>query len=274
MSMPWAKFFWTDYAADPQLKLCSFAAQGLWMRMLCIAAEHEPAGYVAINGRGLDPIGICRITGGALAEVEGLLVELEQNGVYSRDRRGWIYSRRMINDAKMRRKASEAGKKGGNPRLRKDTENQPPLKGEVKGEDNQPPKPQKPEARYSVDKSTGGEPPAIGSGDIVKDLFDLGLSVLTSAGVPEKQARSLIGKWRKGGKDAEVLLALMECRTKLVSNPVEWLTKRLKPAAYVSSSGYEYRGGPEAVMKQAEKRSDWDTYWQCSVDLKRMKEAN
>lgn len=121
-ALPFGKFFWSDYASDPPLKICSFAAQGLWMRMLCVAAEHDPVGYVAINGEGLDAPAIAALAGGRLDDVEQLLAELERRGVFSRDRRGWIYSRRMIRDAKKARKARENGKKGGNPRLGKEKE--------------------------------------------------------------------------------------------------------------------------------------------------------
>lgn len=268
--LPWSKFFWSDYAADPALKICSFAAQGLWMRMLCIASEHAPAGYVAVNGNGLSPQGIARLVGGGVEEIEILIEELDHNGVFSRDRRGWIYSRRMINDAKKRRKASEAGKKGGNPKLRKDTENSDTFKGEDKGEVNPPPKPQRPEARdqsYSEDKSSGGEPPAK-EYDPVKELFDVGVSVLTSTGSTEKQARSMIGKWRKDHDDSKVLAALIDCRTKAISEPVEWLQKRLKGGAgYVSEGGYEYRGDIESVIRESERRADWTVHWRAKADL-------
>lgn len=156
MALPWAKFFWSDYAADPALRLCSFASQGLWMRMLCIAAEHEPAGYVAVNGRGLDNPAIARSTGGSVEEVETLLSELESNGVFSRDRRGWIYSRRLVNDAKRRRKASEAGKLGGNPTLRKQRENPATLKGKVNGSLNGEANPHIPEARDQTIETPNG----------------------------------------------------------------------------------------------------------------------
>jgi hypothetical protein len=149
-ALPFGKFFWSDYASDPALKMCSFAAQGLWMRMLCIAAESDPAGYVAVNGRGLDAAMIARVSGGSLEEVDGLLSELEINGVFSRDRRGWIYSRRMIRDAKKARNARENGKKGGNPNLSKERENPPSDNGEDK--------PHIPEARNQKqeEKKNGG----------------------------------------------------------------------------------------------------------------------
>jgi hypothetical protein len=76
---------------------------------------------------------------------------------------------------------------------------------------------------HSVSDETGGKPP-----DPVKELFDLGTSVLTASGQTEKQARSLVGMWRKDHGDGEVLAALTDARTKSISNPVEWVPKRLK----------------------------------------------
>ena len=132
-------------------------------------------------------------------------------------------------------------------------------------------------SQSSVDKSTDGKPSAKEPEDPVKSLFDLGVLILTGAGNTEKQARSLIGKWREGGKrDAEVLLALLECRTKLISEPVEWLTKRLKPAQFMSSSGYQYRGSLEAIIRESEKRADWNTHWEAkrAFDEQRKKGVN
>lgn len=113
----WSKFFWSDWANDPALRLCSLAAQGLWMRMLCVAAEHDPIGYVAVAGRGLELPGLARVIGADESEVQILLGELERNGVFSRDRKGRIYSRRMVRDAKKAATARKNGKKGGNPSL-------------------------------------------------------------------------------------------------------------------------------------------------------------
>lgn len=82
----WSKFFWADWESDPNLRLCSLAAQGLWMRLLCVAAAHEPIGYVAVAGKGLDEAALARLTGCPEAELAGLLGELERNRVFSRDR--------------------------------------------------------------------------------------------------------------------------------------------------------------------------------------------
>jgi len=119
----WTKFYWADWGIDPALKLCSLAAQGLWMRMLCVAAEATPRGYVAVNGSPLDSNDIARIAGETKATVDDLLAELEGKGVFSRDRRGCIYSRRMVRDEKIAEKNEKNGKKGGNPSLRKQRQN-------------------------------------------------------------------------------------------------------------------------------------------------------
>lgn len=87
------------------------------MRLLCIAAAHDPIGYVAVAGRGLDETAIARMTGGSESEVHALLGELERNGVFSRDRHARIYSRRMVRDARRAAIARKNGKTGGNPTL-------------------------------------------------------------------------------------------------------------------------------------------------------------
>jgi uncharacterized protein YdaU (DUF1376 family) len=78
----------------------------------------------------------------------------------------------------------------------------------------------------SVTKVTGGEPP-----DVIKELFDVGISILKGCGHNEREARSLVGRWRKVHSDGEVLAALIDCRTKAISNPVEWMPKRLSAGA-------------------------------------------
>ncbi len=114
----WGKFYWSDWRGDPALRACGLAARGLWMEMLCIAASHDPVGYVCINGRPLGAPDLARMAGATEAEVSGLLAELERNGVFSRDRRGRIHSRRMVRDAKRSEEGRKHGRLGGNPSLR------------------------------------------------------------------------------------------------------------------------------------------------------------
>ncbi len=111
---------------DPGLRLCSMAARGLWMDMLCIAAEADPVGYVMVAGKPLDTAALARLAGESAALVEPLLDELREHRVFSVDRRGWIYNRRMVREEKQARISRENGKLGGNPTLRKQSWIPPP----------------------------------------------------------------------------------------------------------------------------------------------------
>lgn len=106
-------FFWNDWQGDPSLRLCSLAAQGLWMRLLCIAAESTPKGYVLIQGKNPSFEQIARLAGTTPQEIESLVSELESAGVFSRTKERVIYSRRMVRVEKSREKASKGGKIGG-----------------------------------------------------------------------------------------------------------------------------------------------------------------
>ena len=140
----WGKFFWNDWQGDPCLRLCGLAAQGLWMRMLCLAAESDPIGYVKIAGRPCTAQDLVKLTGESNETVDRLLSELETNGVFSRTRGNVIYSRRMVRDSKRSAKARETGKLGGNPTLSKQNTIPPPVNPEDKA--GVVPRSQKPEA--------------------------------------------------------------------------------------------------------------------------------
>lgn len=114
---PWSKFFWSDFESDNALRQCSLAAQGLWMRILCICARSEPRGYLTVAGVDLDVAALATAVSRPETEVAPLLDELERWAVFSRDRKNRIYSRRMVRDEKRIKTATKNGVKGGNPRL-------------------------------------------------------------------------------------------------------------------------------------------------------------
>ena len=66
--------------------------------------------------------------------------------------------------------------------------------------------------------------------EITKAIFDTGIAILGEAGTAEKQARSLIGMWRKRYGDPVVLAVFGRCPRNL-SNPTEWMTKALQSEA-------------------------------------------
>jgi HNH endonuclease len=116
-----SKFFWPDWRSDPGLRKCSLSARGLWMEMLCIAAEAQPTGYVLVNGRTLSTTDLAQLAGAPEADVQSALAELDAAGVFSRDRKGRIYNRRMMKDVKRAAENQKNGKGGGNPDIRRGT---------------------------------------------------------------------------------------------------------------------------------------------------------
>lgn len=80
---------------------------------------------------------------------------------------------------------------------------------------------------HSVPNGTGGKPPLTDPNEII---FGYGLPMLTSAGTPEKQARSFLGGLRKHHGDAAVVGALRDCIRAKPLQPLEWLAAALPPA--------------------------------------------
>jgi hypothetical protein len=122
MQEPWSKFFWSDYESDESLRVCSLAAQGLWMRMLCLMARATPKGELRIAGEPCSVQDLVRLTSESEETVAALLGELKRRGVYSATRTGVIYSRRMRKDTELSRKRAEIGSKGGRATVGKKSE--------------------------------------------------------------------------------------------------------------------------------------------------------
>lgn len=133
--LPWSNFFWSDYDGDEALRVCSLAAQGLWMRLLCVMARATPKGDLRIGGKPCTVSEIARIAATDNETAERLLTELKDRGVCSVTRAGVIYSRRIKRDVEKSRKAVINGKNGGNPSLRNPTEKPPPVNPPLKPPD-------------------------------------------------------------------------------------------------------------------------------------------
>ncbi len=116
---PSFQFYPADWRKDPSLSVCSMAAKGLWIELLCIAHESGCYGVLEINGKPMSVQQIARSVGESPASVSKLLAELESAGVFSRREDGAILSRRMLRDEHIRKVRTDAGKQGGNPNLLK-----------------------------------------------------------------------------------------------------------------------------------------------------------
>lgn len=109
MKRPSFQFYPSDYRSEQSLRLCSLAARGLWMEMICLMHDCEPYGYLTLNGKVYPPPLLARITGTSVEEVEALLAELEGMGVFSRTEEDVIYCRRMVRDERNRQVRAVGG---------------------------------------------------------------------------------------------------------------------------------------------------------------------
>lgn len=114
---PSFQFYPADWRKHPGLRLCSVAARGLWIDLMCIAHECDDYGKLAQNGIAFCHKTIAKLVGLAPQTCRKLLEELENNRVFLRDENGVIYSPRMIREEHVRNVRAASGSKGGNPFL-------------------------------------------------------------------------------------------------------------------------------------------------------------
>lgn len=110
-------FYPADWRKDPGLRVCSIAARGLWMDVLCLMHEAEPYGHLVVNGVAISDAQLARLVGESIATVRKLMSELEAHNVFSRTDAGVAFSRRMVADERVRAARAAGGNLGGNPTL-------------------------------------------------------------------------------------------------------------------------------------------------------------
>lgn len=240
---PSFQFYPPDWRNDPGLRLCSMAARGLWIEMMCLMHEGEPYGHLTLQGRPLAPDSLSRLVGESPAQVKRWLRELADNEVYSVAGDGSLFSRRMVRDEELRdRRAAggEAGGKHGNkggshgskggrpakPKTPHDGKSKGGLETPLGGEQKPPPSSSSPSPSSeegSVDKSTAQIVPI---SDPEKVMFDSGVRLLASAGITEARARPMLGKWRRDHGSAAVIEALGAAQRLAVIDPVSFIEGR------------------------------------------------
>ena len=107
--------------------------------------------------------------------------------------------------------------------------------------------------------------------DPAKIVFTAAVEYLGESGVPERQARSLIGKWRKDHTDAALFSAFCAAHKASVSDPVPWLVQYLtknqdgprkpwcKPDLPSQPAGWGFR--LECWRDSERRRSAWPRTW-------------
>lgn len=236
---PWTKFFWSDWENDKKLRLCSLAAQGLWMRMLCVCAESDQVGFLMVNGKTVTIEALAKLVGNPVEEIAALVGDLEINGVFYRDRHGNIYNKRMTDAEKVRKDNQKNGSTGGKVSVRKQKGIFDPLGKETERQSERTPerpperdteRPPEPHGRKPEANSHKPEAKASLEGDALKDFGD---SVLAAFGMSPQE---FIGHFtpirdlERQGHSPETILAVakrISRRDGLVvrGNPMGLLTK-------------------------------------------------
>lgn len=161
MADPFLKFYTSNWRSDPALKMCSMAARGLWIEMICLMHEATPYGHLLVSSRSPTDSQLAVLVGAPSDQIPELVGELESAGVFSRTKEGVIYSRRLTRMQKKAATARKNGHKGGNPTLSRQREKPPLDNPPDKGRD----KTQKPEARNQSKKGEANASPKKNRGD-------------------------------------------------------------------------------------------------------------
>ena len=122
---PFMKFYPADWRSDPTLRVCGPIARCLWLELICLMHEATPTGFLLVAGKAPSIQQVAALTNMTIEDVKAGLAELSENGVFSRNKAGVVYSRRMVRDSKLRESGEKnarkrwgqaAENKGGKPR--------------------------------------------------------------------------------------------------------------------------------------------------------------
>jgi len=119
---------------------------------------------------------------------------------------------------------SAAGKSGNDKRWKKEAHTDKPLKT------------LETEHRPAIAKVSHPEPEpepyntnanALDGEAVTNAIWDRGVKFLVAHGSSERQARSMIGKWRKEADDQAIFEAFVACKREQVVDPIPWITASL-----------------------------------------------
>jgi hypothetical protein len=112
MKRPAFQFYPKDWRDETSLRLCSMAARGLWIELMCLMHASDNYGYLEVAGQPISDAQIARLVGEPVKSVSAWIAELSQHNVCSYDERGIMFSRRMVRDEALREERAAGGIKG------------------------------------------------------------------------------------------------------------------------------------------------------------------
>ncbi len=118
MKLPALQFYGGDWHKDPGIKALGYFDRGVWFEMLLMMHESEERGVLLLNGLPMSDEALQQALKLDNQIFKDTLTKLLTYGVARRrESDGAIYSKRMVEDEKLRKIRKEAGKMGGNPNL-------------------------------------------------------------------------------------------------------------------------------------------------------------
>lgn len=253
---PSFQFYPPDWRNEAGLRLCSMAARGLWIDMMCLMHDSEPYGHLTDMGRPMTPEALSRLVGESAASVKRWLAELGAREVFSVSDDGVIFSRRMVRDEAVRdaraaggaagaehgRKGAEHGAKGGRPKKEETAhsadqrgDNKPPLEPPPSSSSSSPPS-----EDGSEDKSSAR--PKADDPDGMAWFLAVDL-LIAKGGMTDKAARAFFGRLlsQNGLKARDLLPAAAAASASATQDPQGYLTKAAKGVA-------GRRGSPQKTL--------------------------
>jgi hypothetical protein len=232
MKRPAFQFYPGDWRKDVELRSCSIAARGLWIDLMCVMHDCDPYGHLVLNGRPMTTPQIAGQIGLPMTQLSKLLDELLGNGVARKNEEGVIFSKRMVEDERVRTARAEGGKagsehgskgasfgsKGGRPKASKGGF-ETPLETPLRLDEEPPPSSSSSSSPSGNASEANASAAAGGEGELTKaELWSAGKSLLEAQGMPKAQCGSFVGKLVKDYGDAIVVEAV---RTTVVERPAD-----------------------------------------------------
>ena len=120
---PWMQFYTRDWLDNKELRRCSPAARAVLLDLMCLAHEGVPYGHLADK---IGPLTDDYMASRCVISTERFRAALSELQSYQRvsAENNRLVIPRMVEDGAERLRRSEAGGKGGNPKLVKDAVNQ------------------------------------------------------------------------------------------------------------------------------------------------------
>lgn len=106
---------------------------------------------------------------------------------------------------------------------------------------------QETETETDNSEPNGSGAAAPSAADFTKTMWNTGKAILKASGHDDRQAGSILGRFRKTYSDSEVLTVISRCQIEQPSEPVEWITKALQAERNKANGRQAYQSGSSSL---------------------------